>query len=62
MKTKFSKIVDNHILYGKIAVGDSLYYCWYYKNKDGQPYGNWMGLGWYTTISHAVRGLRRALK
>ena len=64
MKTQnFKKIVDSkYILYGAISKGDYLYYCWYYKNKNGYPQGDRMGLGFYTTVSHAIRGLGRVVR
>lgn len=31
---------------------------WYYADRF-RTYGNFRGLGWYTTTAHALRGMRR---
>jgi len=47
-----------------IQDGDYVYYASYYlyRPKRKKIIGNWMGLGWYTSVSHAMRGLRRTFK
>jgi len=41
---------------------DYIYYANVYRSKNGKTYGNWTRVGHYTTISNAIRGLRRLYK
>jgi hypothetical protein len=50
------------ILKEEIPEDDYISYACYYRYKNGKAVGNWMGLSWYTTMSHAIRGFRRRFK
>ena len=42
---------------------DYIYYARFYRwnTKTKKTSGKWMGIGWYTTLSHAMRGLSRRI-
>jgi hypothetical protein len=54
---------DQYVIFlSKNYEDDYVYYTRYYKRKNGRTIGNWRGIGWYTTTSHAIRGFKRYFK
>jgi len=67
MKTKylFYRFQDNKKIYyrlfhdNRITNGeDHVNYWWWYQEKKDKTVGNWMGLGWFTNNSHAIRAFK----
>jgi hypothetical protein len=68
MKTKILKIFNKNkgykIFLFQTVYFDYIHYARYYSYnfKQKRIVGNWKGLGWFTSMSHAIRSLRRSFK